>query len=57
MSLLLEEYYNSRDEEKRLLPQHGQVEYLTTMKYIHECISQMDSPIFWKSVPVRVYTV
>ncbi len=35
----LEEYYNSRDEEKRLLSQHGQVEYLTTMKYIHECIS------------------
>ena len=44
MSLLLEEYYNSRDEEKRLLSQHGQVEYLTTMKYIHECISRMDSP-------------
>ena len=40
----LEEYYNSRDEEKRLLSQHGQVEYLTTMKYIHECISQFHSP-------------
>ena len=41
---LLDEYYNSRDEEKRLLSQHGQVEYLTTMKYIHECLSQFDSP-------------
>ncbi len=41
---LLEEYYNSRDEEKRLLSQHGQVEYLTTMKYIHECISHFVSP-------------
>jgi ubiquinone/menaquinone biosynthesis C-methylase UbiE len=41
---LLEEYYNSRDEEKRLLSQHGQVEYLTTMKYIHECISHLASP-------------
>ena len=41
---LLEEYYNSRDEEKRLLSQHGQVEYLTTMKYIHECISCFASP-------------
>lgn len=41
---LLEEYYNSRDEEKRLLSQHGQVEYLTTMKYIHECISRFASP-------------
>ncbi len=41
---LLEEYYNSRDEESRLLSQHGQVEYLTTMKYIHECISLLGSP-------------
>ena len=41
---LLEEYYNSRDEEKRLLSQHGQVEYLTTMKYIHECISNLSFP-------------
>ena len=41
---LLEEYYISRDEEKRLLSQHGQVEYLTTMKYIHECISHLASP-------------
>ena len=30
----LEEYYNSYDEEGRLLSRHGQVEYLTTMKYI-----------------------
>ena len=41
---LLDEYYASRDEEKRLLSQHGQLEYLTTMKYIHECISQINTP-------------
>ena len=41
---LLEEYYNSRDEENRLLSQHGQVEYLTTMKYIHECVSHFTDP-------------
>ncbi len=40
---LLEEYYNNRDEDARLLPQHGQVEYLTTMKYIHECLSGFPS--------------
>ena len=34
----LEEYYSNYDEEGRLLSQHGQVEYLTTQKYIHECI-------------------
>ncbi len=32
----LEDYYSNYDEEGRLLSQHGQVEYLTTMKYIHE---------------------
>ena len=32
---ILEEYYNNHDEESRLLSRHGQVEYLTTMKYIH----------------------
>lgn len=31
-------YYSNYDEEGRLLSNHGQVEYLTTMKYIHECI-------------------
>lgn len=40
----LDEYYTSRDEDKRLLSQHGQVEYLTTMKYIHECISSFSAP-------------
>lgn len=40
----LEEYYNSYNEEGRLLSQHGQVEYLTTMKYIRECISEISEP-------------
>ena len=40
----LEEYYNSYDEEGRLLSQHGQVEYLTTMKYIRECLSGFSEP-------------
>ncbi len=32
----LEEYYNKFNEDKRLLTRHGQVEYLTTMHFIHE---------------------
>ena len=40
----LEEYYSSYDEEGRLLSRHGQVEYLTTMKYIHECIEGVSDP-------------
>ena len=30
----LTEYYTNYDEEGRLLSKHGQVEYLTTMRYI-----------------------
>ena len=40
----LDEFYNMKDEEQRLLSQHGQVEYLTTMRYIHACISKLGSP-------------
>ena len=32
---ILENYYRIYDEEGRLLSRHGQVEYLTTMEYIH----------------------
>ena len=34
----LESYYNSYNEEGRLLSQHGRVEYITTQKYIHEAL-------------------
>lgn len=32
----IEEYYANYDEDKRLTSRHGQVEYRTTMKYIHD---------------------
>lgn len=32
----LEEYYNKFNEEKRLNSRHGQVEFRTSMKYIHQ---------------------
>ena len=34
----LEAYYNSRDENARLLSNHGRVEYLTTMRYIERYV-------------------
>jgi len=37
----LEEYYNKFNEEKRLNSRHGQVEFRTSMKYIHECIETL----------------
>ncbi len=41
----LENYYSNYDEEHRLLSRHGQVEYITTMKYIHECLTLKSSEI------------
>ena len=40
----LEEYYNNYNEDGRLLSRHGQVEYLTTMKYIKECLEDFADP-------------
>ena len=40
----LEDYYNHYDEEGRLLSRHGQVEYLTTMKYIRESLIGISDP-------------
>lgn len=36
MTIELEKYYNKFCEDKRLIRKYGQVEYLTSMKYIHE---------------------
>ncbi len=40
----LEEYYNKFNEEKRLNSRHGQVEYITSMKYIHQYIDHSIPP-------------
>ena len=37
----LEKYYNKFNEEKRLQSRHGQVEFITSMKYIHQCLEQI----------------
>ena len=37
----LEEYYNKFNEEKRLNSRHGQVEFITSMKYIHKYLEQL----------------
>lgn len=38
----LEQYYSGYDEEGRLLRKFGQVEYLTTMTYIHKYLPEKD---------------
>lgn len=40
----LEAYYNKFNEEKRLTRRHGQVEYITSMHYIHKCLERMENP-------------
>ena len=40
----LNEHYTNYDEEGRLLSRHGQVEYLTTMKYIRESLEGLEDP-------------
>ena len=37
----LEAYYNKFNEEKRLDSRHGQVEFITSMKYIHQCLDML----------------
>lgn len=36
----LKNYYESYDEEGRLISKHGQVEYVTTMHYIHKYLEK-----------------
>ena len=38
----LELYYNKFNEEKRLNSRHGQVEFITTMKYIHKYLEKLE---------------
>lgn len=40
----LEKYYNKFNEEKRLNSRHGKVEFILSMKYIHEYLEQMEQP-------------
>ena len=40
---LLKQYYENYDEEGRLLSRHGQVEYITTQKYIHACAKAVNA--------------
>lgn len=37
-------YYNKFNEDKRLNSRHGQVEFITSMKYIHKYLNTMNNP-------------
>lgn len=40
----LEKYYNKFNEDKRLKTRHGTVEFLTSMKYIREYLTEFQTP-------------
>ncbi len=40
----LEIYYNKFNEDKRLTRRHGQVEFITSMKYIHKILQEYHEP-------------
>ncbi|MCD7826850.1 MAG: methyltransferase domain-containing protein [Clostridiaceae bacterium] len=40
----LEKYYNKFNEEKRLTRRHGNIEYVTSMQYIHRYLQQFLEP-------------
>ena len=44
MTSELEKHYNKFCEDKRLTRRHGQVEYITSMKYIHEYLKEIKDP-------------
>ncbi len=40
----INDFYNSVNEDERLTSQHGQVEYITTQKYIHDFLCGIEYP-------------
>ena len=40
----IEKFYNKFNEEKRLNSRHGQVEFITSMKYIHKYLEEKENP-------------
>jgi len=43
MTMELEKYYNKFCEDKRLTRKYGQVEYITSMKYIHDYLENNEN--------------
>lgn len=53
----LEEYYNKFNEEKRLNSRHGQVEFVTSMKYIHKYLELLKAEHKDSDGPLKILDV
>ncbi len=53
----LEEYYNKFNEEKRLNSRHGQVEFVTSMHYIHHYLEEIASAQNLEKREIRILDI
>ena len=53
----MEEYYNKFNEEKRLNSRHGQVEFITSMKYIHKYLELLKQNRKDEKGPLKILDV
>ncbi len=53
----LEQHYNKFNEEKRLDSRHGQVEYITSMKYIHKYLDKLKEESESDEKPIRILDI
>ena len=53
----LVEYYNKFNEEKRLNSRHGQVEFRTSMKYIHKCLEERQAVTGKERSQIRILDI
>ncbi len=53
----IEQHYNKFNEEKRLDSRHGQVEYITSMKYIHKYIDELKKESGCDNEAIRILDI
>lgn len=53
----LEEYYNKFNEDKRLNSRHGQVEFITSMRYIHRYLDEIAERTGRKKPQIRILDI
>ncbi|MCI9074500.1 MAG: class I SAM-dependent methyltransferase [Dorea sp.] len=53
----LEEYYNKFNEDKRLNSRHGQVEFLTSMRYIHKYLKEISDRTGREKSRIRILDI
>ncbi|MCM1467063.1 MAG: methyltransferase domain-containing protein [Alistipes sp.] len=57
MQTEIEQYYNKFNEEKRLDRRHGRVEFITSMKYIHQCLGELARQSGRKPEEIRIMDI